>query len=513
MKLSIITINYNNSSGLRDTIQSIISQSYADFEYLVIDGNSTDGSKEIIEEYSDKINYWVSEPDSGIYNAMNKGIKKATGDYLLFINSGDTLYDNEVLAKVFINNPDQDLVYGDLYRIFPDGKTDIAAMPDHVDINHMFVATLCHPVTFIKRNLFQEYGLYREDLKIVSDWAFFFKLIVFGRVSQLHLPIVITAFKMDGISSTSENQKIIVAETQKVIKESFSYELLDIYEKHSKYYNFYNKKIFKIGRKIRNVINCIIHKEDRENYIYNHRINALISLINKTVRNQKKDPLTIPVIIINYNRLSDLKTLINFLLERKHKNIVIVDNASTYPPLLEYYNEMEKIVTIERMEDNYGHLVFWKNENLYNKYAKGYHIITDADIIPNKNLPKDYIKQLIDILDKNRDVTKVGFALKIDDIPDYFQQKLKVLDWEKKHWENPMGNDLYRNELDTTFAIYPPHYTYDLLNFYFAIRVAGDFIAQHNGWYIDNQNLTEEEEYYFKTASDSNSWKIDIKND
>lgn len=246
-------------------------------------------------------------------------------------------------------------------------------------------------------------------------------------------------------------------------------------------------------------------------YIYNHRNNFLISLINRTVQKQKKNPLTIPVIIINYNRLADLKILVEFLLKRQHKNIVIVDNNSTYPPLLEYYKQVKDSVTIERMEENYGHLVFWKNEKLYNKYSKGYHIITDADIIPNENLPKDYIKQLSDILDRNKDVTKVGFALKIDDIPDFFQHKSKVLEWEKKHWDNQVGNNLYRNELDTTFAIYPPHYTYDLLNFYHAIRVAGDFTAQHNGWYIDDKNLTEEEEYYFKTASDSNSWKIDIK--
>lgn len=511
MKLSIITINYNNAVGIEATIKSVITQSYRDFEYIVIDGGSSDGSRKIIEEYTEKIDYWVSEPDKGIYNAMNKGILRAKGEYLLFINSGDTLHDDEVLEKVFINNLNQDLVYGDLYRIFPDGKTDIAVMPDHVDINHMFTATLCHPVTFIKRDLFQKYGLYREDLEIVSDWAFFFKLIVFGRVSQIHLPITIASFRMDGMSSSPENQDIITFETQKVIRESFSYELLNIYETHTRYYNFYNKKIFSVGRRLKNAINCIINKKDRENYIYNRRKSSFIYLINKTVRRQKKNPLSIPIIIINYNRLADLKTLVSFLKERHHNNIIIVDNASTYLPLLEYYKKIETSVTIERMDRNYGHMVFWENQDLYNKYSSGYHIITDSDIIPHKDLPTNYLKQLMDILDRNKDITKVGFALKIDDIPDYYQHKSKVLEWEKKHWENPVGDNLYRNELDTTFAIYPPRYQYDLHNFYFAIRVAGDFTAQHNGWYIDDQNLTEEEQYYFKTASDSNSWKIDIK--
>lgn len=513
MKLSIITINYNNADGLKETIESIINQSYKDFEYIVIDGGSKDDSKKIIESYTEKITYWISEPDKGIYNAMNKGILKSNGDYLLFINSGDTLFNSTVLEVVFAHNPDKDLVYGDLHRIFPDGTTDIAAMPDHVDINQMFTSTLCHPVTFIRRELFQKYGLYREDLKIVSDWAFFFKLIVFGRVSQVHLPITITSFKMDGMSSNPENQDIITSETQRVIREGFSYELLHIYETHAKYSAFYNKQIFRLGRKIRNIVKCIVNKEDRVNYIYNNRKKTLISFINKTVRKQRKEPLSIPIIIINYNRLADLKMLVSFLLERKHKNIVIIDNNSTYPPLLDYYREINEKVTVERMEKNYGHMVFWENQELYNKYSQGYHIITDADIIPNQNLPSDYIKQLIDVLDKNKNVTKVGFALQTEDIPDYYQHKQKVLEWEKKHWKNTIGENLYLNQLDTTFAIYPPHYKYDLLNFYSAIRVAGDFTARHNGWYIDEQNLTEEEVYYFKTASDSNSWKIEIKKD
>ncbi len=512
MKLSIITINYNNSSGLRNTIQSIISQTYTNFEYLVIDGNSTDGSKDVIEEYSKKIDYWTSEPDSGVYNAMNKAIRIAKGEYLLFINSGDTLYDQQVLEKIFINNPNEDLVYGDLHRIFPNGSTDITPMPEVVDINHMFTSTLCHPVTFIKRDLFQKYGLYREDLKIVSDWAFFFKVIVFGRVSQKHYPIVVSSFMMDGMSSSPENESIIIFETQKVIQESFSYDLLEIYESHKKYYDFYNKRIFKIGRKVKNIFKCILNKSDRKNYIYNNRISSLIYLFNKTARQQKNDPLSIPVIIINYNRLADLKILVRFLQERRHKNIVIVDNNSTYPPLLEYYKEIEKDIKIEYMQKNYGHMVFWENQDLYNKYSKGYHIVTDSDIIPNTNMPTDYLHKMISILDNNKHITKVGFALKIDDIPDYYQHKTKVLEWEKKHWENPVGKNLYLNELDTTFALYPPQYQYNLLNFYSAIRIAGDYTAQHKGWYIDNQNLTEEENYYFKTASDSNSWKIDIKN-
>src|ERR1700761_3218970 len=114
MRLSVITINYNNSAGLKRTIESIVSQDFADFEYIVIDGASTDGSAEVIKQYESQISYWVSEPDSGIYDAMNKGVRQAKGEYLLMINSGDLLVNNKVLDTVFKLNELKDIVYGNV---------------------------------------------------------------------------------------------------------------------------------------------------------------------------------------------------------------------------------------------------------------------------------------------------------------------------------------------------------------------------------------------------------------
>ncbi len=112
VKLSIITVNLNNSAGLRKTIESIVKQTFKDFEYIIIDGGSTDGSAEVIKEFADKITYWVSEPDKGIYNAMNKGILHAKGEYLLFLNSGDWLADDDLLSKVFCEPRTADIIYG-----------------------------------------------------------------------------------------------------------------------------------------------------------------------------------------------------------------------------------------------------------------------------------------------------------------------------------------------------------------------------------------------------------------
>ena len=205
MKLSIITINYNNKIGLNKTIKSVINQKENNFEYIVIDGGSNDGSKEIIEKHKDDIDYWVSEPDKGIYNAMNKGIKAAKGEYLLFINSGDSLYTNNVIGMVLSNSLSADIIYGDLHRTFPNGNSDIVEMPDRVNINYILDNVITHPTSFIKRELLLKRGGYREDLKIVSDWAFTLEVIAFTNSTTQHISIVVSSFAMDGISSNNAN--------------------------------------------------------------------------------------------------------------------------------------------------------------------------------------------------------------------------------------------------------------------------------------------------------------------
>jgi len=250
MKLSVITINYNNAIGLEKTITRVINQTYSDYEYIVIDGGSSDGSVDILEKYSDKIDYWVSEPDSGIYNAMNKGIKQATGDYILFSNSGDVLYDENTLSKVFEKPMDCDFIYGDMERVYTDGHKDVVTMPEKVNIYTLLYSSVHHPASFTKKELFHKYGFYREDLKIVADWAFFLNLVAFTNATSRYIPIKMASFSMDGISS---NEKLLNEERQKVIKETFSPELLHILDFYHTYYiydRFYNKRIFVTIRRV-----------------------------------------------------------------------------------------------------------------------------------------------------------------------------------------------------------------------------------------------------------------------
>ncbi len=178
MKFSIITVNYNNKEGLRKTIESVIHQSFRDFEYIVIDGGSTDGSVDVLKEYDQQINYWVSEKDSGIYNAMNKGISIAHGEYLNFMNSGDCFYSYDILERVAKYQYNTDFIVGRDYH-YNEGKRQghASILPPRTTMIHFFVATLDHQSSFIKRALFED-SLYDENHRLVSDWIFFTEKIV-----------------------------------------------------------------------------------------------------------------------------------------------------------------------------------------------------------------------------------------------------------------------------------------------------------------------------------------------
>ena len=149
-------------------------------------------------------------------------------------------------------------------------------------------------------------------------------------------------------------------------------------------------------------------------------------LFNLTVKRQIKDYKQIPIIIISFNQLFYLKKLITFLLDKKYKKIVVLDNNSTYQPLLDYLETLPKSINIYRLSNNEGHLSFWKQRHLFKKYAKGYYAVTDADIVPVDKCPEDFLQTFRCLLDKAYDRTKVGFSLKLDDIPNTNSNKQQI---------------------------------------------------------------------------------------
>ena len=226
MRYSIITINYNNCEGLRKTIESVVCQSYQDYEFIVIDGGSNDGSRELIEQYADLIAYWVSEPDKGIYNAMNKGIKVAHGDYLNFLNSGDYYYDNKVLENT-LPYLKADIVHGKMY------EQRKSAFPYLIDkaptMAYLYESSMQHPSCFFRKELFDD-SQYDESYRIVSDWKFYIEKLIFQNCSFAFMPVVVAVFEGGGISEAQKEKN--EAERKDVLEKLFPPRVLQDYERY-----------------------------------------------------------------------------------------------------------------------------------------------------------------------------------------------------------------------------------------------------------------------------------------
>lgn len=254
-KLSIITINRNNAEGLRKTMESVLMQTFADFEYIVVDGTllppkwgvSTDYDviESFIKETHDTKNgfthcSWLSpfgrveggfycEPDTGVYNAMNKGILKARGEYLLFLNSGDFLVNERVLENICSCQLTADVLCGSC-RISENGKViHTTNPPDFVTFGTLYLTGLAHQATFIKRILFESLGLYDESFKYNADIEFWYRSIILGGASTQKIDVIISDYNLDGISSKQnqtddfkkEHERILAHPTLKRIVPDF----------------------------------------------------------------------------------------------------------------------------------------------------------------------------------------------------------------------------------------------------------------------------------------------------
>lgn len=252
MKISIVTINFNDVKGLKKTFDSVLAQTYKNIEYIVIDGGSSDGSAELIEKYQGKIAYWISEKDRGIYNAMNKGIAKATGDYIVFINSGDELSSDHAIADIvpLLNN--HGVVYSDI-EVSENGQAfSRRTYPPLVTFRFFVTSSIPHPGCFIRTDLFNQFGNYDETLKISSDWKWFVNVLCKHNVSYTHSGLSTAKFNLDGISSNPANLGVIKEEKEKVLKADFPLffpDYINSMDMEIKCANMHGSRLIKILRK------------------------------------------------------------------------------------------------------------------------------------------------------------------------------------------------------------------------------------------------------------------------
>lgn len=197
--LSIITINKNNQEGLKKTIESVLAQTNKKFEWIVIDGDSTDGSKELLENYKDCFDILIKEPDTGIFNAMNKGIRISHGKYIYFLNSGDFFEDENIINKILPFLKDKDFYVGDVKTI--KGKMDVHVHDNYALIYQLFKFTVPHQGIFTNRVCYLKFGLYEEKYRAIADWVFLVKSLLLENGEIEKIPLTIAFFDTSGISS------------------------------------------------------------------------------------------------------------------------------------------------------------------------------------------------------------------------------------------------------------------------------------------------------------------------
>lgn len=249
MKLSIITINRNNAIGLGKTIRSVLAQSYQGFEYIIVDGNSDDDSVSVIKDEleghsqnNEIVINWISEPDSGIYNAMNKGIGMSHGDYLLFLNSGDFLVETDVLEKVFSKDYDEDLLCARC-NVSENDKVVWTSplVPETITLGWLYFNGLMHQSTFIRRDLFYRIGMYDESFVWLADIQFWYKAIIYRDATTKPIDVVTSNYNHEGASSVIRNNPRFDEEASWAFSQPILKHIMPDYQKWNEEKRFYRE--------------------------------------------------------------------------------------------------------------------------------------------------------------------------------------------------------------------------------------------------------------------------------
>ena len=215
MKISLLTVSFNSASTIKDTIESIRSQNYKDIEYIIVDGNSTDGTINILKSYDSFISKWISEPDKGIYDAMNKAIKMATGEVVGILNSDDFYANHQILAQVAreFSDPSIDVVFGDL--VFVDSQNLSKTVRKYSSAKwhpgkFAWGFMPAHPTVFIRRKYYDQFGLFKTDYKIAADYELLIRFLFVHQLKYKYLPITMVKMRRGGVSSRNLMSNVIL---------------------------------------------------------------------------------------------------------------------------------------------------------------------------------------------------------------------------------------------------------------------------------------------------------------
>jgi len=493
-KVSVLMAVYRTPEEyLRPALESILNQTFTDFELLILDDCPQQPVEAIVKSYSDeRIKYYQNPQNLGISQTRNKLIDLAKGEYLAVMDHDDISLPERLEKEVqFLDSHPAVGVVGCWYERFPQKKIKQKyVLNSQIERDLMYNCSVLHPSAMIRKSVLQKNNLrYEEEFSPAEDYALWCRLL--GKTQFANIPEVLFRYR-DYNGNTSKIQAVKMKKASKKIHNILEKQHTSLMSQASKTW------IFKI-------LGLPIIKQQRKGGTIKYTWFGLF-------KTTKQEPIlmpfanNLPIYIICYNRLTYLKEMIAWLESNNLRNIHIIDNCSTYPPLLKYLQNTP--YTVHKMTENLGHMVFFKADEFETVRENEYYVLTDPDVIATKDCPPDFMGYFYNILQQYPQYNKVGFSLKTDDIPDAESKKLYTA-WEKQFYKRKLTlfpPYLYDSSLDTTFAMYRPQKDWLTDNFYKAVRTGFPYQARHLPWYKDLNNLNEEDKYYSQTDCGSGNY-------
>ncbi len=497
-KVSVLMPVYKtNPEYLRAAINSILEQTFKDYEFLIVDDCSEDDNlKHLLAEYAKtdaRIKYYVNKQNLGISQTRNHLLSLAKGQYIAVMDHDDVSLPERLAKEVkFLDDNPEVGVVGCWYEKFPKYKLKKRYIVDcQIKKSLMSVCAVLHPSAMIRKSVLDTNNIrYEEKFSPAEDYALWVRLI--NKTKFANLPEVLFKYR-DYDSNTSKRQADKMKQAQQKIYDVLKTDYPEYWQAAHSEQTIGFCKIPLLSKSI-----CGCKSEYKLFNLFKIKNNEPVDA---------HDCTQLPIYIISFNRLSYLKSIIAVLEKYGLKNIHIIDNVSTYPPMLQYLKQTP--YTVHYMPKNYGHKVFFEAEEFKSVRENEYYVLTDPDVIPVKECPADFMNLFYRLLQQYPKVNKVGFSLKLDDLPDCYMLKKLTIRWERQfykkalNWFKPV---FYKSSLDTTFAMYRPQKKRHSYDFFSAIRVGAPYEARHLPWYKDLSQLTEEDEFYNQLDCGSGNW-------
>ncbi|MCL7999184.1 glycosyltransferase [Brucella sp. 21LCYQ03] len=511
-RVSVVMPTRNSEKYLKPALESILNQAFGNFELIIVDDQSTDTTLDIISGFKDQRIRVIDGPGAGLSAALNEAIRQARGEYIARMDADDISEPSRFGKQVsFLDEHPEIGVCGTLFNEFGDGE----ALHNHMEnVRYSDLLMGCyigHPTAMFRRELFAKHQLfYNEHMRFSEDYDLWSRAIRVTGVANL--PEILLQYRRHGNNASVAHMQAMHNLDLDVKANMIEYLVGDLERNdRSILKNLLKGDIIDANARATFVSRTLsqIKRPDLCNPLellsVFHQIcpfsQAEIASIGQDLLRE------IPVFIISYNHLTYVKGIVNYLESAGFQNIHIIDNASTYPPLLDYLDESRH--SVHHMGQNYKHMVLFESKKFADIIDNEYFILTDPDVIPIHQCPADFLFFFLDILLRNPTKNKVGFSLKIDDLPDHYNLKDNVIKWESRFFENPRKIreiSVYDAPIDTTFALYRPRKDWRNNDFYSAIRTGAPYTARHLPWYRDLKELSDEEIFYRSKDEGSSNW-------